>query len=238
MGVTFQKRHFGALFIRKLRVLNRLNLKVIEDACQAHGTEYKNKKAGSIGDVGCFSFYPSKNLGAYGDGGIVITNNKDIAQKVWMLRNYGQEKRYYHSIRGFNSRLDEIQAAILRVKLRHLDEWNKRRREIARFYDENINNADFIKPIEMDYGKHIYHLYVIRINERDKLQSFLQQNGVETIIHYPIPIHQQVAYQDLGLKEGSLPIAEKYVSEIVSLPIYPELTGKEIEYIVAMINKF
>ncbi len=221
-----------------LEIAEKWNLNIIEDACQAHGTEYKNRKIGSIGDVGCSSFYPSKNLGAYGDGGMVVTNNKDIAQKVWMLRNYGQEKRYYHSIKGFNSRLDELQAAILRVKLKYLDEWNARRREIAKLYDEMITNNEILKPAKMDYGKHIYHLYVIRTERRDQLQKYLQKRGIKTVIHYPIPVHLQEAYHDLGLKEGTCPIAEKYAHEVLSLPMFPELTEEEVEFICGAINSF
>jgi len=223
---------------RILEIARKYNLKVIEDACQAHGAEYNTKKAGVLGDLGCFSFYPSKNLGAYGDGGMVITDNPELAERLRMLRNGGQEKRYYHKIKGFNSRLDEIQAAILRVKLKHLNEWNERRRRNAELYNRLITNKEVIKPVEATYGKHIYHLYVIRHPERDKLRGYLAENEIGTQIHYPIPIHLQEAYRDLGLKKGSCQVTERYADEILSLPVYPELTREEIQTVSQIINKF
>ena len=213
-------------------------LKVIEDACQAHGAEYKGKKAGSLGDVGCFSFYPTKNLGAYGDGGMVITNDEEIAHRVRLLRNYGERERYYHAIKGFNSRLDELQAAVLRVKLKRLDEWNSARRERAKLYNDLLANNGIITPAEMDYGKHIYHLYVVRTKFRDELRRFLESRGVGTLIHYPVPVHLQEAYGDLGLKRGALPVAERYADEILSLPLYPELTREDQETVASLIREF
>lgn len=221
-----------------LEIARKYSLMVIEDACQAHGTLYGNKRAGSMGDAGCFSFYPSKNLGAFGDAGMVITNNKTIAKTVWMLRNYGQEERYHHLIKGVNSRLDEIQAAILRVKLKHMDQWNARRRDIAALYCEKITNPKIVKPTEMPYGCHAYHLYVIKTEKRDPMQHFLRQRGVETMIHYPIPVYLQEAYRDLGLKEGVCPAAEKHSQQILSLPMFPELTNEEVDYICDSINSF
>jgi dTDP-4-amino-4,6-dideoxygalactose transaminase len=220
-----------------LKLAKKYNLKVIEDACQAHGAEYDGKKAGALGDLGCFSFYPSKNLGAYGDGGMVVTNDHELAERVWMLRSYGQRKRYYHDIKGFNSRLDELQAAFLRKKLKHLNKWNERRRQLAQIYNDNLCK-NVIKPIEKDYAYHIYHLYVIRCQQREELQKFLMENEIQTLIHYPVPIHLQQAYLDLNIKPGALPITEKYAAEIVSLPMYPELKDDDVFYVADKINDF
>jgi dTDP-4-amino-4,6-dideoxygalactose transaminase len=220
-----------------LAIARKHNLRVVEDACQAHGAEYQNKKVGALGDLGCFSFYPSKNLGAYGDGGMMITNDAELSDKVWMLRNYGQRKRYFHDIKGFNSRLDELQAAFLRKKLKHLDAWNERRRRIARIYDENLTNA-IVKPIEKAFAYHIYHLYVIRCQQREELQKFLTENGIQTLVHYPVPVHRQMAYQDLNIEDGSLPITEHYASEILSLPMYPELDDDDVMFVASKINEF
>lgn len=220
-----------------LKLAKKYNLKVIEDACQAHGAEYDGKKAGSLGELGCFSFYPSKNLGAYGDGGMVVTNDQELANKVRMLRNYGQRKRYYHNIKGFNSRLDELQAAFLRKKLKHLNQWNEQRRQLAQIYHDNLGKS-VVRPIEKDYAYHIYHLYVIRCQRREELQGFLSENGIQTFIHYPVPVHLQQAYRDLNIEPGSLPIIEKYAAEILSLPMYPELTDDDVFYIADKINEF
>ena len=219
-----------------IKIAKKYDLKIIEDACQAHGAEYKGKRVGSLGDAGCFSFYPAKNLGAYGDGGMVVTNNEELAEKIRMLRNYGQSKKYYHDFMGYNSRLDEIQAAVLRVKLRYLDEWNDKRREHAKLYDELLENASGIEtPTEKDYVKHVYHLYVMRCKNRDDLQHYLSSKGISTGIHYPIPVHLQMAYKHLEYKQGDFPITEKYSKEILSLPMFPELTDEEIEAVVGLI---
>jgi dTDP-4-amino-4,6-dideoxygalactose transaminase len=220
------------------KIAKKHNLRVIEDACQAHGAEYKGKKVGSLGDVGCFSFYPSKNLGAYGDGGMAVTNNREMAEKLKMLRNYGQEKRYYHKIKGFNSRLDELQAAVLRVKLKYLDDWNEKRRKNASIYNELLTDTDVVTPLEADYGKHIYHLYVIKYKERDSLEKYLKEKGVGTFVHYPIPVHLQEAYSSLGLEKGSFPVAERCAQEILSLPMYPELKEDRIKEVSQIIVKF
>lgn len=219
-------------------VAREFGLKVIEDACHAHGAEYKGCKVGSLGDYAAFSFYPSKNLGAYGDGGIILTKDADEAQKLRMLRNYGQEKRYYHKIIGFNSRLDDLQAAILTVKIKYLDKWNNRRRQIADIYTSSITNSAIVKPVEMPYNRHVFHLYVIRHPQRDSLQSYLESNGVKTVIHYPIPIHLQQAYSFLGLVEGCFPVAEKLAKEILSLPIFPQLENAEVQKIAQLINEY
>jgi dTDP-4-amino-4,6-dideoxygalactose transaminase len=213
-------------------------LLVIEDASQAEGAEYRGRKAGALGDIGCFSFYPTKNLGAYGDGGVVTTDDKKIAEKLSLLRNYGQKTRYVHLIKGLNSRLDEIQAAILKVKLKHLDEWNEKRRDIAKLYSELLQGTSVFCPVEKDYARHVYHLYVIRCQRRDQLQRFLDSRGVVTLIHYPIPIHLQKAYDDLRVLRGSLPVTEKIADEILSLPIFPELEKGQIEEVAGSIKTF
>lgn len=221
--------------IRKIARKHRL--KIIEDCAQAHGSEYRRKKAPIFG-VGCFSFYPPKNLGAYGDGGIVVTDDRRVARKLKLLRNYGQIKKYFHVTKGFNSRLDEMQAAILRVKLKKLDLWNKLRREHANLYSSLLKNTRLIKPIQKIDNKHVFYLYVIRSKKRDKLQKFLKSNGVETLIHYPIPLHLQKAHKDLGYRKGDFPVAEKYAKEILSLPMFPELKEEEIKYVANLIKKF
>ena len=221
-----------------LAIARQRGLKVVEDACQAHGTEYKGRKVGTLGDFGCFSFYPSKNLGAYGDGGMITTDDEVLADRCRLLRNYGQRVRYYHSIKGFNSRLDELQAAILRVKLRRLDAWNEARRQKAALYQQMLGDSGVVTPTEMGYGKHVYHLYVIRSRHRDDLQRFLAENGVGTVIHYPIPVHLQEAYQDLGYEPGEFPLAEACAKEILSLPMYPELTEESISKVAALMRQY
>ena len=215
-----------------LEIARQYDLAVIEDCAQAHGSIYKNQMAGTMGDVGCFSFYPSKNLGAFGDGGLVLTNNQDIAEKVTKLRNYGQEERYYHSMKGFNSRLDELQAAILNAKLPYLNSWNQRRREIAQRYYQAFSTVGIVCPLEEPERFHIYHLYVIRVPQRDRFQQLLQEEGITTIIHYPIPVHLQKCYAECEWQSRFLPVTEKLASEIVSLPLYPELTDGEVNYII------
>jgi dTDP-4-amino-4,6-dideoxygalactose transaminase len=205
-----------------MQLAKRYELSVVEDACQAHGALYKGKKVGSFGEMGCFSFYPTKNLGSYGDGGIVVTNNSNLAKKVEMLRNYGQSQRYHHDIVGINSRLDELQAAILRVKLTHLDEWNKTRRELAKNYTELLEPTDIKLPVEKGYATHVYHQFVVQLSQRDELQRYLKGNGIQTQIHYPIPVHKQKAYEGVG-DSANLPVTEKACAEILSLPLYPSL---------------
>jgi dTDP-4-amino-4,6-dideoxygalactose transaminase len=221
-----------------LDIARRHSLRVVEDACQAHGAAYGSRKAGTLGEAGCFSFYPSKNLGAYGDGGFVCTDNPEIAERLRLLRNYGQTRRYYHAVKGFNSRLDELQAAILRVKLHYLDDWNSRRRDLARRYDELLQDLPVTRPQEAAWGRHVFHLYVMRAPERDQLCSFLAERGIQTIIHYPVPVHLQEAYRDLNIPLGALPEAEKAAREIVSLPFYPEIRNDEIDTVAASIREF
>jgi dTDP-4-amino-4,6-dideoxygalactose transaminase len=220
-----------------LEVAHEFELAVIEDAAQAAGAEYKGRKAGTIGDYGAFSFYPSKNLGCYGDGGAVAVRTADEAARLRMLRNYGQERRYRHVIKGFNSRLDEIQAAILRVKLPRLDAWNRRRCEIAAAYEARIGSVRVSKPQAAGYGLHTWHLYVVRHPERDGLAARLATRGVGTLIHYPIPIHLQRAYSDLGLEEGAFPVSEAAASEILSLPMFPQLTNEEIAFVSRCVDE-
>jgi dTDP-4-amino-4,6-dideoxygalactose transaminase len=221
-----------------IRLAEKYNLKIIEDCAQAHGAKYKNKMAGSFGSSGCFSFYPTKNLGALGDGGMIITDSKEISGKCRLLRNYGQKKRYEHDFLGFNSRLDELHAAILKVKLGRLDEWNKRRREIAAEYKSGIDNPHIVLPAQMGYAYHVYHLFVARVKSRDYFQDFLGKNGIQTLIHYPIPMHKQKFLPGPAGSGKSFPIAEELAKEIVSLPLYPYLTKKETGYIIKIINSY
>lgn len=223
-----------------IEIAERHNLKVIEDACQAHGSVYKSKKAGSIGHIGCFSFYPGKNLGAYGDAGAITTDDEEIAEKIQMLRNYGQKQKYHHLEKGMNHRLDTIQAAVLNVKLKYIERWNESRRRLALLYNEKLKGVA-ITPKEMHYGKHVYHLYVIRVNEaseRDRLLEHLKSKGVAAGIHYPIPIHLQKAYSDLAIKEGSFPVTEEFSKKIISLPMFPELTEEEVDYVADSVKGF
>lgn len=221
-----------------IEIARRHDIRVVEDTAQGVGAKYRNRKLGVIGDAGCFSFYPSKNLGAFGDGGAVVTDDDDIAERVRRLRNYGEVRRYYHATRGINSRLDEMQAAILRVKLPKLEGWNRRRREIAAIYEREIRNELVRKPVELDYGVHNYHLYVVRCRRRDELQKHMADCGVGTLIHYPVPIHLQEAYQDLNEREGAFPISEECSREVLTLPIFPELTDSEARYVAESVNSF
>jgi len=213
-----------------LAVARRHGLLVIEDACQAHGAEYKGRKAGSLGDAGCFSFYPGKNLGAYGEAGAVITNDAELAQKIRMLRDHGQSEKYKHAMIGWNDRMDGLQGAVLSVKLKHLDEWNDARRERAGFYDELLEDLPHIVlPREAPYARHIYHIFAVRVPHRDKLLATLNAQGIGCGIHYPVPIHLQKAYEFLGYRRGSFPVAEKSAQEVLSLPMYPEMTIGQLE---------
>ena len=213
-------------------------LVVIEDACQAHGAKYKGIRAGSLGHAAAFSFYPGKNLGAYGDGGMVVTNNPAIADKLRMLRNYGQREKYHHEVRGFNHRLDTIQAAILRVKLKHLEEWNSSRRLHAQQYAELLRDTELGLPGKSEHTESVWHLYVVRTQRRAELARYLSEAGVSTGIHYPIPIHLQPAYRDLGYSIGQFPVTESLAQQILSLPMYAELPTSAIEYSTSVIHEF
>jgi dTDP-4-amino-4,6-dideoxygalactose transaminase len=220
-----------------MEVAHRRGLFVIEDACQAHGAEYKGKKAGAIGNAGCFSFYPGKNLGAFGEAGAVVTNEATLKEKIQILRDHGQETKYHHSCVGWNARMDGIQGAVLRVKLRVLDRGNAARQAHARRYDELLGNReDLITPREAAYAKHVYHVYAVRVKGRDELLRALADRGIACGIHYPIPIHLQKAYRSLGLDRGSFPVAEQCAEEFLSLPMFPELTAEQIETVAQEIQ--
>lgn len=219
-----------------LNIAKKNNLYVIEDCAQAHGSVYKRKQV-PFGDIGCFSFYPTKNLGAYGDGGMIVTNNAGLAQKLKLLRNYGETKKFTHIIKGYNSRLDEIQAAILRIKLKYLENWNRKRRNIAQLYNQLLRGIVLTPQEDID-ARHVYHLYVIKTEKRNELQEYLFSKNIGTNIHYPIPVHLQKGYADLGYKKGEFPMSEKTAKEILSLPIFPELRENEILYICNSIRKF
>jgi dTDP-4-amino-4,6-dideoxygalactose transaminase len=221
----------------------RHNLVVVEDAAQAHGAAYDGNRCGTIGDAAAFSFYPTKNLGAFGDGGAVSTGDAGLQQKIVMLRNYGWDpnpaRRYYSLVKGVNSRLDEIQAAVLRVKLRHLDAANERRRRLAAVYAEGLAGLSQVAlPVEAPRGHHVYHLYVVRAERRDALQAHLRARGIGTQIHYPEPVHRQEAYLDMGYGAGSLPITERLCGEILSLPIYAELSEDDVRRVAGAVRDF
>ena len=221
-----------------VRIARRHGLYLIEDACQAHGAEYKGRRVGSIGDVGCFSFYPSKNLGAFGDAGAVVTNDTEIFKKVRMLRDHGTSDKYHHELVGYNSRLSSLQAAVLLAKLPFLAEWNERRRRNAALYNEALKGLDLTLPFEPDWAKSVYHLYVIRTTRRDELRKHLASHGISTGLHYPVPLHLQRAFAHLGYKEGDFPVAEMLANEILSLPMFPELEARAIERCAGIIDRF
>jgi len=212
-------------------IARKYNLFVIEDAAQAHGAEYKGCKVGTIGDLACFSFFPSKNLGAYGDSGVIVTNNDNLAKKVRMFANHGRIEKYIHEFEGVNSRLDGLQAAILDVKLKYLDKWNQRRIKIAGMYSEGLKET-LMTPYELPYAKHVYHLYVVRTRNRDKVKSMLQERGILAGIHYPIPLPFLKAYSYLGHKPEDFPVAYALKDEILSLPIYGDMPDEEVNYVV------
>jgi len=222
-----------------LEIAEQNNIVVIEDACQAHGALYKNKKAGSLGIAGCFSFYPGKNLGAFGEGGAVVTQHEEIARKIRMIRDHGQAEKYFHDMEGYNGRLDAIQAGVLRIKLRRLKEWNSARRKNASYYNELLSDVPSVTiPLESDFGESVYHLYVILVDGRDDLQEFLNKKGVATGLHYPLPLHLQKAYAHLDYKEDSFPVTEEVSRHLLSLPMFPELERAQIEYVVSSIREF
>ncbi len=220
-----------------LKIARKYKLKIIEDACQAHGATYKNKKAGSIGDIGCFSFYPTKNLGGYGDSGAIATNSKELYKKCLMLRNYGQRNRYIHEVKGLNSRMDELQAAILNVKLRYLNKFVQKRNEIAKLYLTNLKGVkQIILPKIRPNSLHSFHLFVIQAERRDELREYLKKNGIETQIHYPIPIHKQECYREYNSKK--IPVTEKMAEKLLSLPINPNTTHNEVALVSQKIKEY
>lgn len=221
-----------------MEIANRHGIPVIEDACQAHGAEYQGRRAGSIGVSGCFSFYPGKNLGACGEGGMVVTSDDAQAKKIRMLRDWGQEKRYHHVLKGFNYRMEGIQGAVLGVKLRHLETWTEARRSHAREYDALLADAQGITAPEQVAGRrHVYHIYAVRSADRDGLQQLLQSEGIHTGLHYPIPVHLQEAHADLGYRSGDFPHSESAAREVLSLPMFPELTSAQVEEVVTAVRR-
>jgi dTDP-4-amino-4,6-dideoxygalactose transaminase len=222
-----------------IKIARKHGLFVIEDACQAHGAEYKGRRAGSIGDAGCFSFYPGKNLGAYGEAGAVTTNNQKLAMNIQMLRDHGQRKKYHHDLVGWNARMDGFQGAVLSVKLKYINTWNKARRKNAQIYNILLSDLDgVVTPAEAAWAKHIYHIYAVRAQSRDTLINNLSEKGVYCGIHYPVPIHLQDACRFLGYKKGDFPIAEKRANELISLPMFPELSQTQMEKVVDEIKAF
>ena len=228
-----------------LELARRYNLIVVEDACQAHGAEYFSKqenrwrKAGTMGHAAAFSFYPGKNLGACGEAGAATTNSESIAKKMRMLRDHGQAKKYYHDIEGYNGRLDSLQAGILSVKLRHLAEWNRKRRAAAQRYDEMLSSVDGVTaPLQPEWSRSVYHLYVVRVQDRTGLQKQLAEAKIDTGIHYPVPLHLQQAYKHFGYKQGDFPVTERVCSEILSLPMYPQLEAEQQRTVVQKTAEF
>lgn len=221
-----------------LEIARKHGLKVIEDNAQGFGAEYLGKKTGSFGDIACLSFFPTKNLGAYGDGGAVATNDPALAERMRMLRTHGWKKKYYSEEVGYNSRLDALQAAILQAKFPHLDSWNEKRRELSKRYTEHLAPLGIVTPVEREWAKHVYHLYIIRSEKRDELQAFLKQKGIASEVYYPIPPHLSVPCKKFGYKEGDFPHAEKAAKETLALPLYPELTLAQQDEVIATVKEF
>jgi dTDP-4-amino-4,6-dideoxygalactose transaminase len=220
-----------------LDIARRHGLAVIEDAAQAHGSEYKSRRAGGLGDLGCFSFYPTKNLGACGEGGIVVTSDPERAERVRLLRDWGQTSKYRHELLGFNYRMDGIQGAILRIKLRHLERWTEMRRVRAARYEKELANSGVSTPVEMPWARHVYHAFTVRSPHRDAIRAALGESGIQSAIHYPVPVHLQPIFSDLGYRPGAFPRAEAAADEVVCLPIYPELPADAPERVAACIRK-
>jgi dTDP-4-amino-4,6-dideoxygalactose transaminase len=218
-----------------LAVARKYNLLIIEDACQAHGAEYKGRQVGGIGDMGCFSFYPGKNLGACGEAGAVVSNNDQYVRTIRMLRDWGAEKKYQHLLKGYNYRMEALQGAILRVKLTHLEGWTEARRAHAAAYTKRLTDSEVGTPCEMPYARHVYHVYAIRTRQRDERQRTLQERGIQTGIHYPIPVHLLPAYADLGYSRGDFPCSELAADQILSLPMFPELSTTQIDEVSAAV---
>lgn len=221
-----------------MSIANKYNLPVIEDCAQSHESCFNGKKTGTFGTIGCFSFYPTKNMGAFGDAGCIVTDNEEIEDKIRKMRNYGSKVKYHNEIEGVNSRLDEMQAALLRVKLNHMDDITKERYDLGRKYLEGIKNSKIILPKTLAGVNHVYHQFVIRCDKRDELHDFLEKNGVQTQIHYPIPPHLAKCYEWQGYRDGSFPITEKYANTVLSLPMYTGMTEEEQNYVIDIINKF
>ncbi|MBW8001945.1 MAG: DegT/DnrJ/EryC1/StrS family aminotransferase [Planctomycetes bacterium] len=222
-----------------MEIAKKHGLFVIEDACQAHGARYKGRRAGTIGDIGCFSFYPGKNLGAYGEAGGIVTDNPQLVETIKMFRDHGQRKKYHHSIFGWNGRMDGFQGAVLSVKLKYLDHWNENRRKNAELYNNFLGDVEgIITPAQAEYAEHVYHIYTIRVKNRDKLMASLGEKNISCGIHYPIPLHLQDAYRDMGHSKGSFSVAEKCSEQVISLPMYPELSEEQIEKVSREVKAF
>jgi dTDP-4-amino-4,6-dideoxygalactose transaminase len=218
-------------------IAKRHNLVVIEDACQAHGAEYKGRRAGSLGDMACFSFYPGKNLGAYGEGGMVVTDNPEYTRTIRMLRDWGAEKKYMHVLKGYNYRLEGLQGAVLRVKLRHLEAWTKGRQAAAARYDAGLKAAGVQTPEVMSWARHVYHIYAVRTPHRQQWMDALQAQGIATGIHYPTPVHLLPAFADLGYQAGAFPHSEKAANEVMSLPMFAELTPQQTDEVCRAVGQ-
>ncbi|MBM3181482.1 MAG: DegT/DnrJ/EryC1/StrS family aminotransferase [Chloroflexi bacterium] len=221
-----------------LEISRKHGLKVIEDNAQGFGAEYLGKKTGALGDIGCLSFFPTKNLGAYGDGGMSVTNDAALAERMRKLRAHGWKKKYYPEEVGFNSRLDALQAAILQAKLPHLDSWNEKRRELSQRYNEQLAPLGIVTPVEREWAKHVYHLYIIRVEKRDALQAFLKEKGIASEVYYPLPPHLSVPCKKFGYKEGDFPHAGKAAKKTLALPLYPELTLEQQDEVIAAVEEF
>jgi len=221
-----------------LDIARGYNLKVVEDNAQAFGAEYKGKKTGSFGDIGCLSFFPTKNLGAFGDGGGVVTNDDALAEQMRMLRAHGWKKKYYSEMVGYNSRLDAMQAAILQVKLPYLDSWNDKRRELAHRYTEKLISSGVVTPVEREWGRHVYHLYIVRSSRRAELQSFLKERGIASEVYYPLPPHLSIPCRKFGYKGGDFPHAELAAEQTLALPLYPELTETQQDEVITAVGEF
>jgi dTDP-4-amino-4,6-dideoxygalactose transaminase len=219
-----------------LEIARRRGVAVIEDAAQAHGADYKGRRCGSMSAMACFSFYPGKNLGAYGEGGAVVTSDPDLARRIRVLRSWGEERRYEHSVKGFNYRMDGIQGAILGVKLRHLERWTEQRRARAQRYREALADTPAVLPVVRPDVRHVFHVYAVRLPQRDAWRARFTELGIQVGVHYPIPVHLQPAHRDLGYDRGAFPVAERVASEILSLPIYPELTDEQIEMVAGTLR--
>lgn len=224
-----------------IEIAKKHNLYIVEDAAQAIGAEYKDRKVGELGTTACFSFFPTKNLGAYGDAGMIVTSDEDIAEKMRVIRVHGSKPKYFHHVLGYNSRLDELQAAVLNVKFPHLDDWSSLRREKAANYTNLLKEVlgdQVVTPVEKEGNYHVFHQYTIRVDKRDELQAFLKENGVQTMVYYPTALHVQPVFKDLGYKEGDFPVSEKAAKEAVSLPMFPELKLEQQQYVVEKIAEF
>ena len=221
-----------------LAIARRYNLALLEDACQAHGAEYKGRKAGTLGAAGCFSFYPSKNLGCCGEGGAVVASDPELARRVRMFRDHGSARKYEHHVPGYNFRMEGLQGAVLVAKLKYLDQWNERRRALAEYYGRCLARSGVVTPAEMSYARHVYHLYVVRSEQRDGLRDYLAAHGIQAGLHYPVPLHLQEAYRDLGYQPGDFPVTEQLAQQCLSLPLYPEMSLEAPDYVASAIAEF